>query len=271
MKRVVWLIVFMLLVAPNTAWASPGGVEAGLAPDSHFYWLDRLAERVSLGLTFNSQNKAKAVSRIGLERLAEAEKVDTTETIDGLIAEFVSGQEKAKELAGDDLDTIIALNTDQLDALDALSGLLGAGDVSGGSAARAIATTSRLLVKQASKVERAADHPQAARKAAQAIEKTTARLNKVVVKLNRRSVDSSTSPDASSTVDGTATPGRSTAELIEHVNAATAKHLAILEGVLEKAPESAKPALERALEKSVNGHKKAVEAVGRRQGQGKKK
>ncbi len=276
MKRMVWFIVFMLFVMPNAAWAGSGGVEAGLAPGSNFYWLDRLAERVSLVFTLSPRNKAKALSKIGLERLAEAEEVDTTETIDGLIADFVAGQEKARELAGDDLDTIIALNADQLEALGVLSGFLETADTTDGPAGRALETTALLLVKQVRKIEKAADHPQAARKAAQVIEKTTDRLNKTALKLSRQSTDTSATTDTSAavdtsaTVDGTATPGGPTEELIEHVNAATAKHLAVLESVLEKAPESAKPALERALEKSAKGHEKAVEAVGRR-GQVQKK
>jgi len=55
--------------------------------------------------------------------------------------------------------------------------------------------------------------------------------------------------------------GQKTEKVTEIVAKATSKHLAVLEGVLEKVPEVAKAAITRALEKSKNGHITALRAL----------
>ena len=55
--------------------------------------------------------------------------------------------------------------------------------------------------------------------------------------------------------------GQKTEKVTEIVAKATSKHLAVLEGVLEKVPEVAKAAITRALEKSKNGHITALKAL----------
>ena len=55
------------------------------------------------------------------------------------------------------------------------------------------------------------------------------------------------------------TKGQSISEVIEIVAQATAKHLTVLEQVLEKVPEQAKPAILRAREVSVTGRARALE------------
>ena len=51
-------------------------VEAGLTPDNFFYFLDRMVENVQLSLTSDSIEKAKLLTEIALERLAELNSLD---------------------------------------------------------------------------------------------------------------------------------------------------------------------------------------------------
>ncbi len=55
--------------------------------------------------------------------------------------------------------------------------------------------------------------------------------------------------------------GKSVEEVSSRVAQATSNHLAVLEDVLQKVPEEAKPAIERARERSKNGHLISIEAV----------
>ncbi|HEB13648.1 MAG TPA: hypothetical protein ENI13_01565, partial [candidate division CPR3 bacterium] len=57
------------------------------------------------------------------------------------------------------------------------------------------------------------------------------------------------------------TEGKDTKELAKVITEATYKHLIVLNKVLEKVPEEAKPAIERAMTVSVKGHEKAVEVL----------
>lgn len=55
--------------------------------------------------------------------------------------------------------------------------------------------------------------------------------------------------------------GQNIEKVIETVAKATAKHLTVLEGVLEKVPETAKESITKALEKSKNGHITALKVL----------
>ncbi len=256
MRRTIPFLLFLMLLAPTAAIAAPANVEAGLSPESRFYWFDRMAERITLLFTLDTQDKSQALSKIGLERLAEAEEVESQETVGSLISDYLKNQRQADDLAGDDPDTLVGLNEDQAEALERLDGLI---EQSRGEheqlAVQAIATTARLLEKQAKKLEQAAlsGSTNVAEKTARAIDKTMTRLKKLADKITKRSAASATISEKK-TAD----------ELSEHVLSATAKHLAVLEGLLGKVSDSAKPAIEKALERSGKGREKAGEAVKRR-------
>jgi len=51
--------------------------------------------------------------------------------------------------------------------------------------------------------------------------------------------------------------------VLERVDTATSKHTAVLEGLLERVPDQARPAIERAIEKSRHGNMAATEALAR--------
>jgi hypothetical protein len=62
-------------------------------------------------------------------------------------------------------------------------------------------------------------------------------------------------------VNATKGLGRNVTELAEHVSNATYKHVLVLERVLEKVPDQAKPSIEHAINVSINGHEQAVESI----------
>lgn len=68
-------------------------------------------------------------------------------------------------------------------------------------------------------------------------------------------------------VESAEAKGKDTAEVSEKVAEATAKHLTVLEGVLEKVPEQAKTAITKALEVSQKGHDNALRALARERAQ----
>jgi len=55
--------------------------------------------------------------------------------------------------------------------------------------------------------------------------------------------------------------GRNITALAEHVGNRTYKHILVLQGVLEKVPDSAKPAIERVINRSIIRHEIAVEKI----------
>ena len=59
-------------------------------------------------------------------------------------------------------------------------------------------------------------------------------------------------------VEGLRGLGRNITALVEHVSNVTYKHILVLEEVLEKVPEQAKPAIERAINVSLKGHETAI-------------
>ena len=254
MKIFITLLLLLMLLSPATAIAATTEVEAGLDPDSRFYWFDRMAERIKLVFTLDPQAKSEALSKIGLERLAEAEEVEDEETVGRLISDYLKNQKNAQDLAGDDIDTLAVLNDDQSQALEQLNNLVDEGEGAVEQrAAKAMTATTRLLEKQAKKLEKIAmsDSPKAAEKAAKTIDKTTTRLNRLANKLSRQSDNGET-----------AAKKKTAEELSEHVLSVTGKHLSVLERILEKNPDS--PGIKKALENSQRGQETAVGANQRR-------
>lgn len=55
--------------------------------------------------------------------------------------------------------------------------------------------------------------------------------------------------------------GRNATTLLEHICNETYKHITVLERILSKVPEAARPGLERAIEASIRGHEKCLERM----------
>lgn len=252
----------LLLVAGGvSAFASTpalaADVSAGITPGSPFYWFDRLAERIQLLFTLDPQAKVQALSRIGLERLAEAQQVEDEKTVGELISEYRSNQEEADKLAGNNTEGLITVSDSLTSAIDKLNELLQTAKAEGKEKAAAALTramakltrTSERLEKLASKMPEKAKE-----KAAKAAEKAQKQLTKLEARLSK----------AKEKAEAEGSGGKkSLEELINKVKEATAKHTTVLHRVLEKAPEPAKEALQKALEKS--SKQRAIEALKKRQ------
>jgi hypothetical protein len=237
MKKVLVLTIMILVLGTSPALASEeGGVRAGITPGHQLYRLDRLAERVQLLFTLSPRSKVEALSRFGLERLAEAQEVDRPEKVGKLISDYRSNRQQAEAIAGKDIDRLdIVANADEPAAalLNELTKSPNAGEP---EVAAALEAALARIAKVSERLEKLADKipPHALNKQSQALDRATNRLNQIQ---------------------------QSQTEAVERVREATAKHQAVLEGVLEKAPDQAKKGLEKAIKKSSRGSQRAVEAI----------
>jgi len=122
----------MLLVLLPAVSAADGDTDPGLTPDSTFYFLDKLIEKLDLALTFDDVSKTEKFIKYAQERLAEAEEMNTEEKdefIEELLLEYVEmleqasdnlldlDEEDADDLEGD-LDAAIGDSDELSDMLD---------------------------------------------------------------------------------------------------------------------------------------------------------
>lgn len=164
MKTKILPIIILSLLFGGAGLPAEASADAGLTPDSPFYFLERITEAIGTFFTFGDLKKAERYTVLAAERLAEAEAM----------------------------------------------------------------------------VEK--DKPKL-------IEKTLARYEDQLVKALYRA-------------DKAKTKGKDTDEVIKIIIEATDKHLIVLEEVLEKVPEEAKPAIEHAMTVSTKeGLEKAVEVL----------
>jgi len=236
MKKVIILFILVYVVVfPVTALAQTSETEAGLTPDSLFYWFDRLAERVTLIFTFDSQDKVEALSKFGLERLAEAREINDSALIGSLISEYLTGQREIEQNSGKDLDSLVSLSEDQIEALIHLSVIAANSDGEvNNMAAVAIMSVVEKLKEKRLKISQMniTGNPQATSKAIVILDKIARKL---------------ADPTAIPSKDITGSKEKETEEeKAENVKAATSKHTEVLENNAEKIPEQAKPAIEKA-------------------------
>jgi len=263
MKKVVILFILLYMVVfPAMALADTGDVEAGLTPDSRFYWFDRMAERIIALFLLHPQDKANALSKTGLERLAEAQEVDDEATVGELISEFLTTQKDIQLIAGQDIDSLVGLSEDQLEALDYLDELLeyGEGEIEY-RAGDALSLLNKILDRQIVRLSKIDldKHPHKAKKITTIISQTTDRLNKLIDKLAKSS-DEDQEESNEVAEEGSK---KTLEEKVEHVTASTSKHIEVLENNYINAPLKAKDSLEKAIDKSSNGIDSASGAVGR--------
>ncbi len=164
MKKIILPIIVLSLLFGGVAFAQDDNLpDPGLTPDSPFYFLERIAERIGTFFTFGDIKKAGRHTALAAERLAEAK--------------VMAEKEKPKLL-----------------------------------------------------------------------EKTLERYENQLVKALLRTKKAETK-------------GKDTKEITKTITEATQKHITVLERVLEKVPEQAKPAIERAITVSTKeGLEKAAES-----------
>ncbi len=242
-KLIILFILVNMLIFPATALAQTSQTEAGLTPDSLFYWFDRLAERIVLIFTLDPQDKVNALSKMGLERLAEAEESEAKATIGSLLSEYLTNQKEIEQNTNGDLESLLNLSEDQIEALGHLS--IVAADNEGEVKNNASTVISYVVEKL--KEKRLALSQMNIAGDPQALSRALAVLDKIANKL----------------ADPTAIPTIETAgnEKAGKVKEATSKHTAVLENNKEKVSEQAIPAIEKAIDKSKTGSEKATGAV----------
>lgn len=100
------LAVFLFSVGVGPALAEAGKpepnvqVEAGVTPDSPFYFLDLLAEKVKLFFTTDPKELAETYARLALERMAEAQEMteaEKTQYLEKLVDEYATAIQNARE------------------------------------------------------------------------------------------------------------------------------------------------------------------------------
>ncbi len=255
MKKFICLTIALFFLTTGIAFAE-SKAPAGVGPGSSFYWFDLLSERIQLIFTLDPQEKVKALSRIGRERLAEAKETENTETVGKLISDYQKTRKQAESLAGQNIDSLVLLAELESDTLDQIRELAeSASLVNEKKAANALALAVSRLTKLSKKLEKIAANgsPKAQAKAAKAVTKTADRLNDIQDKLSKM-IEKTTN----------AASKKSTESLSEHVEEAMNKHISVLEGVLEKAPEQAKRGLQNAINRSSKGGNTASETVDKR-------
>jgi len=241
MKRLALITVVLIILSASPALAGDK-VQAGVNPNSIFYWFDRAAENIELFFTFNSEDKVKALSNFSLERLSEAEAVDDDETVADLLSDYQDDQEEAEELADESPGSLEYLSDNESGALDQLTEIVESiGEEGQKHASTALSQAVSRLTRLSTKLEKIAAQgsKNASEKAAKTVSKTVERLSHIedkLVKIGERAED--------------AADKKAAKELNELVEEATGKHVAILEGMLDKVPDQAKKGILNAISNS---------------------
>jgi hypothetical protein len=95
-KLFVFLLLVTILVSPTIVLAAPN---AGITPNSPFYFLDLLFEKIDLVFTFNHEKEVKKLIEYAGERLAEARQTADKNRPKEVIEKALLGYEKNINLA----------------------------------------------------------------------------------------------------------------------------------------------------------------------------
>jgi len=250
---------------------------AGLTPDSWLYGFKRFFEGVDLFFTFDDVAKAEKYAKHAELRLAEAKEMaerGKLEFVDDLIEDYENDLERSNEIAevaqqvGKDVTRVtelVAIATSiHLDVLEEV--LQKVPEQAKPSIQKAIDASKRgneeaLNVLEKAQPETAAEiHFRIAEKRLlKAQEKALGNESEAVESLvadYEERINKS-----SEVVEIAKALGKDTTDIEQIVAEATYTHIEILSEVYEKVPEQAKLAIEKALNVSLTGWEKAVEAL----------
>ena len=250
---------------------------AGITPDSWMYGFKRFFEGIDLFFTFDDVAKAEKHLKYAELRLAEAKEMTEKgkpEFVDDLIEEYEDNLEKANEISkiaqqiGKNVTKVtelVAVATSiHMDVLENV--LEKVPEQAKPSIQRAITSSKRgneeaLMVLEKAQPEKAAEiHFRIAEKIlAKAQEKAdNGEVEDVEDLIEEYEGRINKSLKIAEIAKGL---GNNTTNVEQLVAEATSTHLEILSEVHEKVPEQAKTAIEKAMDVSSNGRKKAVEAL----------
>jgi vacuolar-type H+-ATPase subunit E/Vma4 len=270
------ILISCLLIASfllgGTAYAQDDELpNPGITPDSPFYIFDKWGKDISLFFTFGNEAKARKALRYAEERLAEAQAMaaknrlrEMTRAADEYNGFMAMVNERAEEAiqhgADDNLTERVALATAKhLAVLDRIK------DKVPEQAKEAMAHARELSLNGQENALRALSKIKPGR----ALDITDAiiesRLNRAMAKATENITEEVTEAleDADKLAEIEDEIARLAQELSDNTTAqklaqATSNRLEVLARVYEKVPETARPAIEKAMENSVSKYERAV-------------
>lgn len=102
-KNIITILAIMLLLIGNVFAVETTEVEAGLTPDSPFYFIDRFGEGLSIAFTFNNEDKAVKHLEFAKERLSEMQEVEQIDEIEDLQDNFNKNLEKSMKTSSSEI------------------------------------------------------------------------------------------------------------------------------------------------------------------------
>jgi hypothetical protein len=272
MRKILLIIASLVLVgfaggvlAQETELPAPG-----LTPDSPLYFLERISEGIGTFFTFGDLKKAERYATLASERVAEAQAVvekGKPEFAEKALTRYeeqlnrsLARAEKAKakgQKVEKVTETLAEATGKQLLVLEgvlekvpeaAKVAIVKAKEVSMAGQKNALKTLATENPERATEIN---------------LKAAEARLNRAKAKAEEGEIDeteeaikefedqSKFGEEISQIAQGL---GKDTTTVEQLVGKATSIHLEILAEVLEKVPEQAKPAIEKAMEVSVKGH-----------------
>jgi hypothetical protein len=275
----VTCLITTTVIFPGTACAQDEELpDPGITPDSPFYFFDKLGKNIGMFFTFGPENKARKALRYAEERLAEARvmaernKAKALRNATGDYDEFmVMVNERLEEVKKQDISENITERV-ALAISKHLSVLERVGEQVPPEASEAIARVREASMNRQvnalrklanTKLERAFDISQAAideqleraRNRIRATENTTANISEALDYAERISQleDEMVAIAEEKGIDITAIQQR-----LAH---STSNRLEVLSGVYEKVPDTARPAIENAIENSVRKYERTVDKL----------
>ncbi len=276
--RVILLscVIAISLLFSGTAYAQTEELtNPGITPDSPFYFLDVWGKKLGLFFTFGPEAKAKKALEITEERLAEAHimavknKAKAVKVAANGYDEYVAiaiekMNEARKKGISDNISEVVAVATSKhLFVLDVVM------DIVPEEAKEAIAQAKGASVNGTGNALRllAGENP------VRAMEINLAAIKGRLNRANAEAEENDTEgvEDALDDFEELSGFGLEISEMArglsdnitvdQLVAKATSHHLDVLALVWEKVPGQAKPAIERAMARSIKGHERAVEAL----------
>jgi len=279
MRKILLLVASLVLIgfgggilAQETELPAPG-----ITPDSPFYFLETISEGIGTFFTFGDLKKAERYAALAAERVAEAQAVvekgkpefaeKALKRYEDQLNRSLARAEKAKA-KGISIEkvteTVAEASSNHLSVLEEVlekvpeetkEAITKAKEASVGGQKNAL----RFLAEE--NPERATEIN---------LRAVEARLNRAKVKAEKGEIEDMEEAigefeiqhrfgeEISQIAQGL---GKDIATVEQLVGKATSIHLEVLAEVYEKVPESAKPAIEKAMEVSVKGHERAVEVL----------
>lgn len=274
-------IVMILMLLPITAAAQEELPDPGVTPDSPFYGIKRFFENVDLFFTFDSPAKAEKYIRYAGLRLSEAKAMqergrrdlaeNMLEEYDGNLNESRKALKVARKLGlrTANVSERVALATSRhlevlyrvLDKVpeQAKPAILRAINASSKNIDNVLANAEDRIPENVTKLHLAIAAKRLARAMNKSLENKSAEVDEQVGRYRER-VKSALNTVYKMASNKNFTADR-VARITQHVENATSKHITVLQRVLQKVPEQAKPAISRAI--NISRLKVAIKATQR--------